>query len=117
MPGFEKPLQGAFMKRIKKIMVLDFSVPEDDRDAKSLFEYFDIQGTPEEFDERMRETAADFLKSDETDDVATWFLKMYEEGRITSSEVLLFAVQAWSGPLFAAQDRVRKIMELFNSES
>ena len=91
------------MDRVNRIMVIDYSSPRDDKDAADLFEYFGIPGTPEENAERMKQTVMDFMKEPDCDDTATWFLKMFEDGRISPQEVLMFAVMGWSRPLIEMQ--------------
>jgi len=105
------------MDRVNKIMVIDYSIPKNDKDAANLLEYFAIPGTSGEHASRMTVTIKDFLEERDCDDVATWFLRMFEQGRISPQEVLLFAVAGWARPIVdmqKAQSGIKTLLKALN---
>ena len=100
------------MERISKIMVIDYSVPADDKDSKNLLDYFGIDMTAQENASKMSTLVTDFMKDKNSNDGATFFLKACEKGRISPSEILLYAVAGFLAPIHASRNNLQTLAEL-----
>lgn len=86
---------------VKKSITIDYEVPEDATNISTIPAFFNL-GTDDEFTTAMKNEEGALMK-DPGDDVAVFFMRRLEEGKIPAAHILAYAVIGFASPMRMAQ--------------